>query len=647
MSEKRRKNGSAGKCAKPRRLEEIYQQEVRLPEGLEDSLTPVSCLSWREGQQVYLVMDGKQRLSILKRGEGAAAGLLRAEAENLRSASFSFLPRFIAQTEEDGIFWLQREYIPGDTLWEIVERRGPLPGKEAGELLCRLCELAGQLHNARPPVICRDIKPQNIVLTPEGNLFLIDFGTAREYREEAPHDTVFVGTRQTAAPEQYGYRQTDCRTDIYALGVVYLYLLTGSLDVQKRSVKNLLSPQTTQIIEKCTRLDPEERYQSCPELRDAIRGAAGPVTERVKKKIRRRWELLAAGAACIAVILGCFAYVRGQNKPYEFHSELIGEAVREQLGREYDEPVTKGELAQIGTLRICGWRIMEDTASHSVHQGAHTIDGDGDNETVGPIFDLTDCSYMTGLRTLVLDRQHITDISPLQGLSLEYVSLCGNEITDLSPLRDMESLQTVYVNETEVSDLSALAGKTALTALGIADTRVEDLSPLAGLNIEKLDMTVPSGADWDLLTALPLKTLAVHSYSEELEEKLGTIATLEEIYIYGYQHTTLEPLLNLKNLTVLDVYWGNAQSLEGIGALKNLSSLNLAGTQVSDLTPLRDNQRLVRLNVEYSRVTDFAPLAGMEQLGTLGCSASQKEALERVIAEPWFEIIEYEDEPAA
>lgn len=718
MSGRSRKDLS-GKSGEEQQFEAIYSQDVTLPAELE-GLTIVSCLAWRQEQQVYLVSSEEGRFSILKKGTGSAARMLFAEGENLKKYPFSFLPRFISWTGDETEGWLQREYIPGDTLWEIIERGGPLPEKEAGELLCRLCELTGQLHSMKPPVICRDLKPQNIVMTPEGNLFLIDMGTVREYKDGAPYDTVFAGTRQTAAPEQYGYRQTDCRTDIYALGIVYFYLLTGCMDVQKHGAMQSLTSECRQIVEKCTRLSQEERYQSCQELKAAILesvvlkstvpesvglgsvvpesvglesadlesvvpgstslesaglkstgpgavipgsaelesavpesadpGSAGHGTEQPGKRKPRRWKTAAAAAACGAMILGALGYGAWNNRPYQFQSELIELAVRTQLGKEDGEPVTKEELSQIQRLRICGERILEEGETHSVVCGTHYINQEGDNQSTGTVDDLTDCSYMVNLHTLVMDQQLIKDISPLEKLPLETLSLCGNPITDLSPLEHMDTLKALYVEETNVWDLSVLEGKTSLTELDLHDTQVTDFSPLKDLKLEKLYMLAPLEADWDVITSLPLKILSIHSYSQVLEEKIGTISTLEQLTIYHYMSTTLEPLLELQNLNFLNLYGGNIQSLEGSGQLKRLNSLMIGKTAVTDLTSLEDNQELTWLSLENSLVTDMSPVLDMQALQTLSCSQSQKAELDKItenkITEnPPFEVIICEDDP--
>lgn len=289
------------------RLRETYIQEQELPEKLRAKFHIVSCLSWREEQSVYLLEDREGTRSIIKRAKGKQKEALKREAQFLERLHFSFLPAFLSWNEEEDAGWLQRAYIPGDTLWELVERGEVFDAARAGKLLCRLCEIAGQLHRSDPPIIHRDFKPQNIVLTPEGNLFLIDLGTVRAYREGAPYDTEFMGTRKTAAPEQYGYRQTDGRADIYALGVLYLFLLTGSLDVQCPKNWELLDEHVCAVIWKCTKMDPDDRYQSCEELKKAV--CAGKGRHRCFAVGKKRQAILRTAGALLGSGIFFFAGV--------------------------------------------------------------------------------------------------------------------------------------------------------------------------------------------------------------------------------------------------------------------------------------------------------------------------------------------------
>lgn len=253
-----------------KRFQKIYSQDVKMPELIARQVAVVSCLAYSEKQQVYLAENIRKQQFILKTAQDEKVAFLRKDARMLREHPFSFLPGYELYEEEDGRGYLLREYIQGDTLWELVNKHGPLDILEAGEIISRLCDMAGQLHGQDPPIIHRDIKPQNIVLTAEKNLFLIDFGTVRNYNKNMNQDTVFVGTKLTAAPEQYGYRQTDGRADIYALGILYLFLLTGSLNVQEPKVWEGIPVSIRRIIWKCTKMDPDDRYQTCEELKSAV-----------------------------------------------------------------------------------------------------------------------------------------------------------------------------------------------------------------------------------------------------------------------------------------------------------------------------------------------------------------------------------------
>lgn len=610
-------------------LQKWYIQEQELPEALKKEFHIVSCLSWQEEQSVYLLEDKAGRRSVIKRAEEKRKEVLRKEAECLKRIPFSFLPAFLSWQEEDGAGWLQREYIPGDTLWELVERNGPLEAEKAGEILCRLCGIAGQLHRCDPPIIHRYFKPQNIVLTPEGNLFLIDLGTVRAYREGAAHDTQFMGTRQTAAPEQYGYRQTDCRTDIYALGVIYLYLLTGSMELQRPENLSGVPEGCRRIIEKCTRMEPEERYASAEELERAVRETTGGAAEGDAKHAQRRkrkWLLPVLFVAALA-LLGISGICYYREMPYQFHSELVEEAVRRQLGRTDGQAITKEELAGIESLRICGDYILTENEQHQQHSASHSVDGTEISGS-GNISDLTDLVYMKNLRTLVLDRQEITDISPLAALPLESVSLCRNPVTDISALSGMDTLRELYLEETGVQSLEDMAEMTSLRVLRIGNEQPVDLTPVAELPLEELCMVMVAEDSTEILQKLPLKRLRFHSWSMELEEAVGQMTDLEELTIYGYQYDTLLSLLSLTDLRTLDLYGGRLQSVEGIEALAKLTFLGINNTPVQDISPLAALEQLTWLGLDNTEITDFSVLTELKNLQWVRCDEVQRPQIE-------------------
>ena len=163
-----------------------------------------------------------------------------------------------------------------------------------------LCSAVGALHSAG--IIHRDIKPSNIMLTNDGIIKLIDFDASRIYKSYRKKDTRNIGTDGYAPPEQYGFAQTDERSDIFAIGVVMFELLTGGKSISELPAYNgLLKP----VIEKCTRLAPEERYSTVDELKKALMLPAGEAVTAEKKQINRKALIIAAVCVfALGVLLG-------------------------------------------------------------------------------------------------------------------------------------------------------------------------------------------------------------------------------------------------------------------------------------------------------------------------------------------------------
>ncbi|RKM55127.1 serine/threonine protein kinase [Butyrivibrio sp. X503] len=199
---------------------------------------------------------------------------LITETELLKTLSHPYLPSIVDVIEEDGRFLIVMDYIEGNTLERALDYLGPQPQEYVIEWGIQLCDVLEYLHTREPAIIYRDLKPSNIMLRPNGTITLIDFGTAREYKEENTGDTSYLGTRDYAAPEQFGgMGQTDARTDIYCLGATMYHLVTGHSPSEPpyefkpiRDWNPSLSPGLEHIIEKCVQSNPEDRYNSCAEV---------------------------------------------------------------------------------------------------------------------------------------------------------------------------------------------------------------------------------------------------------------------------------------------------------------------------------------------------------------------------------------------
>lgn len=199
---------------------------------------------------------------------------LKGEAERMREFSHPVLPIVVDVFSIDYSLYIIMEYVPGKTLKSILSEKGALSEKEAVPIAVSLCEALQYLHTRKPPVIYRDMKPANIMLTPEGRVKLIDFGISREYRKEKLEDTICLGTKGYAAPEQFGgMGQSDVRTDIYGLGATLYHMLTGKNPAMPpyeirpiRQWKPWLSPGLEFIVCRCTKQNPKERYMNIAQV---------------------------------------------------------------------------------------------------------------------------------------------------------------------------------------------------------------------------------------------------------------------------------------------------------------------------------------------------------------------------------------------
>ncbi len=227
-------------------------------------------------------LEGHEGPVIVKRLCGAGSDIYRL----LCCTQNEHIPQIYSYEQQGEELVLAEEYIDGENLEEYW-KNNRLSDKEKMELALQLCDAVKVLHSMNPPIIHRDIKPSNILITGKGVLKLIDFDASRQYKKENTGDTRLLGTAEYAPPEQFGYSQTDARSDIYSMGVVFHEMC---LTENKK-----LAEQWEKLSEKCTSFDPKNRYQSVEEVAEAIRGL------RDWKRVQRR--KMVAGCAGLAVIL--------------------------------------------------------------------------------------------------------------------------------------------------------------------------------------------------------------------------------------------------------------------------------------------------------------------------------------------------------
>lgn len=406
-----------------------------LPEDMQEHWTVYECLKESEDSSTFLVKETATGiLCVLKWGRNRQTEFLRNEMEIMKKMAdrkLSGIPKAYRIFEENGEVYLVREYIEGMSLAQMVLQKGGISEAEICRISRKICQTAEQFQNPNEPMIHRDIKPENIVVTPGGEVVFIDFGTMRSYKKDGSRDTFVVGTRGTAAPEQYGYTQTDQRTDVYAIGQTMLYMVSESYEMNQLS-ECAVSRRMKKIIEKACSFEPDKRYGDAAQLRRAVEKCQANNRKKVYKKAGAVFGLIAAG-----YILAIFSPDGTviENKRIEtaeqsaaeeqiqaeitFREELIEEAVRKELGLSKTDKITASMLENVRKLRIGGKEILDD--EDTFWGEGHHVDGKDSSfgSVRGNITDLSDLAQMVNLEELALCNQKIEDISGLKELPLK------------------------------------------------------------------------------------------------------------------------------------------------------------------------------------------------------------------------------------
>lgn len=284
--------------------------------------------------------DGMQSFEVVKQN-------LVAETDLLKKLNHPHLPSIIDVIDCDDTFLIVMDYIEGNPLSKALETSGAQNQDDVIEWAKQLCDVLGYLHSRKPPIIYRDMKPSNVMLKPDGNVMLIDFGTAREFKSTSVADTTCLGTQGYAAPEQFGgHGQTDARTDIYCLGATMYHLVTGHNPATPpyemypiRQWNPMLSSGLEEIILKCTQRNPEDRYQSCAELLYALDHYKDLDIENKKVQSFKWKTFLASFIMTIVMLVGTIGFSAGltvqTSSTYESKIENGENALDQDAAEKY------------------------------------------------------------------------------------------------------------------------------------------------------------------------------------------------------------------------------------------------------------------------------------------------------------------------
>lgn len=604
------------------------QSEDELPLWALGDYTLVSCFKHEADHRVYLVKNRDMEPFILKVSSGFRQNLIQNEYLMLKQLDSPYFPKAIKCLTLQGKTYFLREYVPGQTLADYAEERH-LTDMQVAELTLKLCDVVLYLHSSPIPIIHRDIKPQNLILTPDGRLVIIDMDSAQFHDNTKREDNVILGTKETAAPEQFGARRSDMRADIYGIGMVMLYLLCNDFDLDRLDPLPV-SASLKGIIRRCTRFDPAARYQNICKLKTALK---------LHMRGRDLGRFLSGAAALLCglsfiVWPGTLLPESIGNKALQdvlktsdgskqassediavFSSPVIEEAVIFQLGKR-SGTITYADLRQIKTLYLCGdipFRNRNEVSYYS--DEAIYLNGELQTDR-GTVTSLEDLKMMPNLEHLLLYLNDISDISPLEDLPLKTLALSGNPISDFSPIAKLTKLQYLELCCTLFEDASLMKDMSHLRVLSLNDTYVRDIAPLKDLPLEEISLSTSNIIDDPevLNYFINLKKLRIHEIRAEMIEPLGKMTNLRALDISRYPYEDLSKLSALNNLEELHIEDSSLVTLEGIEAFPYLRSLNIAHNNITDLSPLYSLKYLRSIKLNGVPVEDYTQLNDIPSL---------------------------------
>ncbi|MGN0345143.1 MAG: protein kinase [Lachnospiraceae bacterium] len=563
--------------------------EDTLPRELVEAYDIVECLSCADGCDTLLLKQKSTGKKIVAKCYTGDSKLLDqtedAQMEDIRCAA---LPCYVGEYKNENYRCILREYIEGVSLDQYV--KGHIMTEDiARDLAIALAEAMKALHTSAPVIIHRDIKPKNIIVRDDGSLALIDFGISRVYKKEAASDTVISGTEGFAPPEQYGFMQTDIRSDIYSFGVVLSWLLTGKEQPMKLPLTKL-----EKVAAKCCAFAPDKRYKNDDELLDALhRTTREYITHRRKMT---KWAAALTAVLAVCVVTGVLSYRTLIHDRYvTFQEPLIEEAVRLMLDMP-DEPLTMDDLKRVEEIYI-----QKDTACASMNEYYEESSAwfATAERLRGSIRDLSDLANMPNLRIVFIEAEQITDLSPMKDLEeLQQIHLTNNDITDLSPLAGKEQLRDVNLMDNgRLKGIEAVRTWPAISALNLDNTGSYDGSPIS--EFQRYDyLGIGNNSDaWKYIQGMYIDELAIGADGQTDLECIRDVAYIGKLYIYY--------------------------------------------SDIRDISALEGREDITYLNMQECMIDDLSPLFTMPNLATVDMSAIEQGRMEELIAEygePGFQI---------
>ena len=528
--------------------------ENELPKEFLDKYIILECFNSTDKSDALLAEDksGHKRV-VAKCFSNKNALYENIEDRVLKDTDNSSIPKFIEEFKNDNYYIVLREYVEGISLDEYM-RAHKLDYKSKLELAIKLAKAMRELHTLNPVIIHRDIKPQNIIVKEDESIAFIDFEISRIYKQGENEDTTIGGTAGYAAPEQYGFMQTDVRSDIYSYGIVLAWILTGSAAPLKNADSSL-----EKISRKCTEFLPDKRYKNDDALIAELERAYEPYDEKAKKKLVAR--RIGIAALVIAAVVCVVAFFMNRHKlTYKFNEPIIEEAVRASLDKPSGR-LTYEDLENVTGIYIVGEKVFANEVQADIGKGEWA----NSTPIFGDLEDISDLENMPNLKEVVIVSEQVKDISALSDLDkLEHVDLQGNIIEDISALEGKTKINYLSFNSNSVTSIAPIAGCTELTYLDLYMAGSFDGSPLG--NLKKITfLNICNDSD-------------AYNYIDGL--------LLDELDLNGRDQTDVSCVNNVGRVSSLSISYSDITDISALEGRKDITSFNMSGCRVEDISPL-------------------------------------------------------------
>lgn len=407
------------------------------------------------------------------------------EANLMKKLDHPTLPRIVDIIENNQTVYVVMDYIEGESLNKVLDAYGAQPQEAVIEWAKQLSNVLDYLHTQSPPVIYRDMKPANIMLKPDGTVRLIDFGIAREYKEGKAGDTEAIGTRGYAAPEQFGGKgQTDARTDIYSLGVTLYHLVTGKNPAEPpyelypiRHWDPNLSSGLEWLIQKCTQLNPNDRYQSCAEVTYVLEHLKEFDVE-YRKKRKRRFNLFLTSTALtlvFALTSGVCFYSGSQAKKNSYNELMADERYEKAI--EVDNENVDAYVALAEQL----YNNLPLVSSGNRRSEGSATDAE---ITIGDLL-----SFFPTDRMATFKKEHPSEYADIQ-FCVGYIIWTKYDGTDIEA---MKNAIPYFKNVVEIADAGGAGAYAGLSEMRFNLAKTYYLLSYSQLNRDKLLKQNPAG----------------------------------------------------------------------------------------------------------------------------------------------------------